>query len=131
MLRNLRTLSFTFAASALFVLAAIAAPVPRTQPAPWDGSIVGTHRYSWGMSPEGEITFFPDGSYTSHHGGEATFIGRWYFDGTECGIREWRVESDGSLSGGTWYTFSLAPTRAGTLEGVTPGNTPVVLSERR
>ena len=107
------------------------APVPRTSPAPWNGSIVGTWAYRWGFSPAGEITFYSDGTYTSHHGNSQTYVGHWYYDGEQCGIYESRLHEDGSLSEPTWYFFTLAESRGGTLEGRTPGNTPVVLSERR
>ncbi len=105
--RQCRDLFLTFA---LCAGAVVAAPVPRLA-AP-DSGMVGTWDWTWGGS-EGAVTFFADGTYCSHHGGAASYVGYWSFDGHTVWLWQYPAHGEAAPTQVQRYWFTAAPTLTG------------------
>jgi hypothetical protein len=104
-------------------------PPPKTAPELTPELLLGTWSFQWAGMAGGEITFFSDGSYCSHHGAPAGYYGRWSLrDGV---VTLWELPEWATAGPPAVYQFTLAADRWPRLEGKTTGGGEVVLSNRK
>lgn len=95
--------------------------------------LVGTWRFEWPALRDGQISFFADGSYVSHHGYPGWYLGRWQLlEGGVLVILEQTCGPDGRL-GDTFYRYvvTLSTDSYPVVTGLTAHGGLVTLTRKR